>query len=61
MNNCEHKELKFEGWLGAPGHGQSHKCVDCGESLWSPNGYVKPIPFKYLDHDDFILSAEDVI
>jgi hypothetical protein len=51
--------LKFEGTLGAPGHGQSWACV-CGEALWSPFGADQAVPFKGLDQSVFIFSEDEV-
>jgi hypothetical protein len=58
---CTHHPmwLKFEGSLGAPGHGQSWKCP-CGEALWSPFGAAQAVPFKDLDESVFIFSEDEV-
>lgn len=58
---CTHHPmwLKFEGSLGAPGHGQSYTCV-CGESMWSPCYPGHAVPFKGLDESVFIYSEDDV-
>jgi hypothetical protein len=58
---CEHHPmwLKFEGALGAPGHGQSYACV-CGEAMWSPWGRENAVPFKSITEDVFIFSEDEV-
>lgn len=60
-NRCNHSEsyLKFQGHLGAPGIGQSWECV-CREAMWKSCAGSRAIPFKELNHDDFIMSPEDV-
>jgi hypothetical protein len=60
---CEHRlqYLKFEGFLGAPGKGQSWKCSACGEEMWSPHGAENAVPFKDIDQSEFIMSPEEVI
>jgi hypothetical protein len=58
---CTHHPLwlKFEGSLGAPGHGQSYACA-CGEAMWSPWGRENAVPFKDLDESVFIYSEDEV-
>jgi hypothetical protein len=58
---CTHHPLwlKFEGSLGAPGHGQSYACA-CGEAMWSPWGRENAVPFKGLDESEFIYSEDEV-
>ena len=58
---CGHHPLwlKYEGSLGAPGHGQSYACV-CGEAMWSPWGRENAVPFKDIDESVFIYSEDEV-
>lgn len=58
---CAHENTEFQGFLGAPGFGQSYKCVDCEEALWAPHGTAEKVPFKNLDNDDYIMSPSDCI
>lgn len=57
---CAHINLKFNGWIAAPGYGQSWECADCGEAMWSPCGASNAVPYADLDKPPE-LSKEDII
>lgn len=59
VNLCRHRNLEFQGSIAAPGYGQSWKCAQCGEAMWSPGGAADAVPYADLDQPPE-LSIEDI-
>lgn len=57
---CEHQHPEFVASIAAPGYGQSWKCSDCGEPMWSPGGAKNAVAYADLDEVPE-LGIEDVI
>lgn len=58
MPDCD-GPLKYEADLGAPGIGQSWKCLKCGEAHWKHGSHIAL--FRDLNHDDITMDEGDVI
>ena len=58
---CPHPtdQIEFKAFLGAPGHGKSWECAQCGEAMWGATAELAE-PFKNLDPSDYIMSEADV-
>jgi hypothetical protein len=58
--NCLHARTEYVAHVGAPGYGQSHKCIDCGEAMWTAGCGIKPVPYASLEQPPE-LSINDII